>query len=128
MKILLALFTILLLPQIASAKDTLIIGTSGYPPFTIVDKEKTLATGIDIDIIEEIAKRMNLKIVFRITPWKRCLINGKMGTVDIISSLLKKPEREEYMLYFDRPYKLKTAKCFYFRKGEGNLIQRYEDR
>ncbi len=77
----------------------LVIGiSSGYPPY-YYEKEGKL-TGICVDQVNAVAKKMGLEVTYKVFPWKRLLFNAKKGNVDAIMPLFRTREREEY-LYFD---------------------------
>lgn len=98
-----------------------------YPPFVIDAKEDARISGIDVDVVKEIAKRMNLEVIFSKCPWVRCLRQMEEGTIDILTNAGKNPEREKYMLYCDKPFLTDFPIVFYFKKGRGHLVKAYED-
>jgi len=85
------------------------------------------ASGIDVEIVREIARRLGLEVEFVACPWLRCLSLMEKGTVDIISSAYRKPDRESYMQYFDVPYLDRLPVAFYFLRDSGVRVDRYED-
>jgi polar amino acid transport system substrate-binding protein len=98
------------------------------PPYMIgAGGENDAMSGIDVEIIQEIARRLQYKIEFIKCPWARCLDLMKNGEVDLLSSVYKKPEREVFMLYFDQPYLNQLPIAFYSLKENHYLIQTYED-
>ncbi len=98
------------------------------PPYMIgADKEDSALSGIDVEIVNEIAKRANLKIEYIRCPWVRALELMKNGKADILSSVYKKPEREEYMVYFDKPFLYELPIAFYYRIDSGIKITKYRD-
>jgi len=96
------------------------------PPYMIESGEHQIS-GIDVDIVKEIALRMNLKIVFISGSWARCLELMKYGDADLLSSAFKKPDREVFMAYFNSPYLDHLTIAFYSKKGKGYKINTYED-
>ncbi len=107
-----------------NAKDTLIVTTDDWPPFrmTIDNTYK----GIDFDLWKELSKELNIKIDYKNYPWARSLINMRNGSVDGMSGLAKKKERQEYIKYTSTPY-YSCSPVFYTKKGLGNKIKKYED-
>jgi polar amino acid transport system substrate-binding protein len=97
-----------------------------YPPryFSSVNGE---LKGIEIDLMDRLAKKLSLQATFLKCPWNRCLIMMRQGSVDVMPYLLKTADREEYMLYVDPPYQIHSEKCFFVKKGNAKLIQKYED-
>lgn len=51
----------------------------------------------------------------------------KTGEADLLSSAYKRPEREEYMLYFSHPFLDKLPIAFYTLKEKRVVINSYED-
>lgn len=103
----------------------LIVLVEDFPPW-VITKPKPIR-GINIEIFKEIAHRLDFKPHYIVYPWKRCLKMMELGKGDIMASLLKRPEREAYMLYIEPPYKTRSTKVFYVSKGKKNLILKYED-
>lgn len=59
--------------------------------------------GIDVDIIQEVAKRLNLNITIQLTPWVRVLEMVKSGQADGGFPLFLTEERREYAYYSQEP-------------------------
>jgi polar amino acid transport system substrate-binding protein len=95
-----------------------------WPPFRIIEGDKY--SGIDFDLLEEVSKRMNLKLVVKQYPWSRGLINMRLGNVDIMSGLAKTKQRALFLDYTTPSY-YKCSTVFYVKKGNANLIQTYDD-
>jgi polar amino acid transport system substrate-binding protein len=92
-----------------------------------VEDEIAAISGIDVEIVREIALRMNLKVEFIPCTWARCLELMKTGEADLLSSAYKKPDREEYMLYFQQPFLDRLPIAFYYLKGKNHSVVNYED-
>lgn len=97
-----------------------------WPPYIIFEEEGRVK-GIDVEILEEVARRLNVDFKVVETPWVRCLVDMEKGGADILSATLKRPEREKYMYYLEPPYIEYSTKCFYVRKGSGVVIENYSD-
>ena len=97
-----------------------------YPP-RYFSSSDGLLQGIEIDLMNKVAKSLSLEAKFVKCPWNRCLLMMKHGLVDVMPYLLKRPDREKYMLYVDPAYQPHSEKCFFVRKGNANRIQKYED-
>ncbi len=98
-----------------------------YPPFVIDAEKDNQISGIDVDIVKEIARRMNLEAAFYKCPWIRCLKSMEEGSVDVLTNAVKKPDREKYMFYPDKPFVTDLPIVFYFKKGKGSAVRKYED-
>lgn len=100
-----------------------------YPPFVIAAEKDDQISGIDVDVVREIAGRMNLGVAFYRCPWVRCLKSMEGGIVHVLTNALKNPDREKYMLYPDKAFVTDSDLpiVFYFRKGNGNAVRKYEN-
>ncbi len=60
-----------------------------WPPWIIIEEKKNQVkiTGIDIEIIQELASRLHLTLKSNTCPWKRCLEQMKYGKTDILNSV-----------------------------------------
>jgi polar amino acid transport system substrate-binding protein len=70
--------------------------STSYPPFYFFD-ENNQPTGICIDIVNQVARSMNLSVQYDSFPWKRMLKYGKEGRVDAVMPLFKTQERQEFL-------------------------------
>jgi len=103
-----------------------VIGTDPWPPFTIM--EKGVPSGIDVDFLKEIEKRLpDVTFRFEEIPWVRALHYMETGRIDAITGLAKRPDREKYITYTSPPYYSDCSSRFYMRKGLGQYIKQYED-
>ncbi len=115
--------------------ETVVVPMDPYPPWKVVDTQSRTVSpeGIDNRLLEAVlaafntAYGANLEPDYQAFPWKRCLELLRQGRADLISGILRTPEREQYLVFIDPPYKTHSAKVFYLRKGEGRHIRRHED-
>jgi polar amino acid transport system substrate-binding protein len=116
-------------PIPASAKgDVIQYAVFPAPPYMIgAGDENSAMSGIDVEIVQEIARRMNLKVEYIKCTWSRCLELMKTGEADLLSSAYKKPDREEYMLYLSQPFLNQLPVAFYFIKGKNYSVTTYDD-
>lgn len=113
--------------SIALANKTLHVAVENWPPFIFANNDITKKiTGIDIDILEEIAKRLDLKLKISQYPWSRSLLMLKEGKIDGITSIAQNQKRKKYVAYTSIPYYTLSTR-FYVLKGNSNLIKKYED-
>lgn len=106
------------------AKEEILIPTDDWPPFRMTNEN--IYSGIDFDLLEELSKRLNMQTNFRHYPWARSLANMKNGTVDMITGIALKKERQEYIKYSSIPY-YSCSPVFYTQKGLGQNIKTYND-
>lgn len=107
--------------------NEIVVATEVWPPFRIADKTSEYQySGIDIDLLKEITKRLGITFKIKRFPWARCLDFMKSGKVDMITGLAYSPERAQYISYSEIPYYI-ASPAFYLQKGKGHLIKKYED-
>ncbi|WP_461208281.1 substrate-binding periplasmic protein [Desulfocurvus sp. DL9XJH121] len=104
--------------------ETLVVALSELAPWKMVlDGEPQ---GIDVDILSEAAARMGLGLEFRVASFSRCLKDMKAGKADLMTGLLRLPERESWLVYVTPPYVTETASAFYSTRSRAPTIVRYE--
>ena len=114
-----------ILPNQAQGAQTLVVAISEFPPYKIVVDGK--ATGIDLDILQEIGSRMGFSVSVKIGTFEDCLAMMKRGDADLMTSLLFRSEREQYILYVHPRYRVRSDKVFYVKKGSEKLIRQFDD-
>lgn len=115
--------------------EPVVIPVDPYPPWKFVDTRTWTVSpeGIDNRLLEAVLAAYNaaygtdLEPDYRGYPWKRCLELLRRGEADLISGVLRNPDREQYLIFIEPPYKTRSAKVFYLRKGEGRRLRRHED-
>lgn len=111
--------------------EELVYANENWPPWIIIQKDSTTGkktfSGIDVDIIKELGKRLNVKTKFKECPWERCLFMLKEGQVDLTSATLRRPDREVFLHFIEPPYDPTTKRALFLPKGKGASIQNYED-
>lgn len=85
-----------------------------FAPFTW--KEDDQAKGIDVDIIEELCKRLDVKCNVRFRPWKRVLLETELGNSDGGFSAFKTLERVAFAHFLEYPVHYSTYSVF-VKKG-----------
>lgn len=105
-------------------RQRVVMPVGDWPPFRFVSEEQM--HGMDFDLMEEVARRMSLKIEYHRTPWNRSLTHMQQGKVDAMTGLARRPEREAYIYYVEPPYSF-CSTVFYTAAGKGDTIRSYED-
>jgi ABC-type amino acid transport substrate-binding protein len=87
-----------------SAQHSLIIGTNAeFQPFTSIDKEGKVV-GFDIDIAQEVCKRLGKKAVFNNMSFDALIPEIQLGTIHIIAAgMTPTPERAKHV-FFTTPH------------------------
>ena len=97
------------LDQILSSGE-LKVGTTGdWDPMTMKDPATNKYVGFDIDVMQELAKDMGVKITFVPTEWKTIVSGITAGRYDISTSVTKTPKRAEVAGFTDTYYKYGTV-------------------
>ncbi|AUH51406.1 hypothetical protein CXB49_11555 [Chromobacterium sp. ATCC 53434] len=86
-----------------------------YPPYAMGEFGELATSGIKVKLLQEIGRQLDVLVVVRILPWKRCLSAVKDGLVDGILPLYKTPEREQFM-EFSLPV-MRQYNCFLYKKS-----------
>lgn len=111
---------------LAGQKPVMIVAVNHFAPWKILHPDGQV-TGIDIDFLREAADRMGIDLEFQGMPFNRGLAKMEAGDADLMTGLLKRPDREAYMLFISPPYKTSSNKAFYTLAGKENSIRSYED-
>ncbi len=97
-KIISAALLLLLIEKALFPLTISIVTDRDFTPFCF--EERGVVQGIDIDIMREAARRMNLGIKITPLPWKRALVEIKEGNAFAGGmSLFRTPEREEFTFF-----------------------------
>ncbi|MTT31180.1 transporter substrate-binding domain-containing protein [Terrilactibacillus sp. BCM23-1] len=88
-------------------KGVLVVGSSNDAPFAFIDKDTKEFTGIDAEIIKEIAKRLGIKKVeMKEIKFENLLLELNKKSVDLVTDgMYVKPEREKVAKFTDIWYK-----------------------
>lgn len=113
------------LPAAAQNKGTINVAFSEFPPYKIAEKKDV--SGIDIEILEEIATRMDRSLTFKRGTFEDCLKLMEQGQADVMSSLLRRPEREAFIHYVQPRYRVRSVKVFYVLQDNHNALRSYGD-
>tara|TARA_B100000315_G_C14503565_1_gene553468 strand:- start:494 stop:1273 length:780 start_codon:yes stop_codon:yes gene_type:complete len=78
-----------------------------WPPWQVAydEKKKKVTGGLSVEIVQELFKRLNIKMTLRDVPWKRALAQIEEGKADVVLNLAKTSEREAYMNFTIPVYK-----------------------
>jgi cystine transport system substrate-binding protein len=103
----------------------LVVGTEGtYPPFTFHDDSGKL-TGFDVEIAQEVGKRLGVEVEFLETQWDAIFAGLDAGRFDMVANQVGiNPERGESYEFSD-PYITSTAVLVVAKGNEE--IKTFED-
>ncbi len=88
-------------PKIQTVKNDLIVGISpDYPPYAQIDLQTGAIIGLEVDIVTEIARRLDKKLVIKDMPFNSLIIELMAGQIDTIAAgLTPTPERKKNILF-----------------------------
>lgn len=107
----------------ADTKDHVFVVGNHSPPYRIFGDGPP--RGIYIDIMLEMARRLNLQVHFLEVPFVRALHMMESGHADIMLGPNRTPERERYLIFNTVPIHSET-KAFYIRSDSPDLSA-YQD-
>jgi polar amino acid transport system substrate-binding protein len=85
-------------------ENILIVGTSAdFPPFSFRDKDDAI-TGFDIDIVKEVAKRLNMEISLQDRPFGTLLPQMELGQIHVIAAGMTPTTDRAQRVTFTKPY------------------------
>ncbi len=95
------------------AKSILTGGWHSYNPyqFNYAASESNMLAGVDIKLVNEIAKIVGVQITYSEVPWQQHVLDVKNGTRDIASGVTYSPDRAEFG-YFSVPYRFEENSLF----------------
>jgi len=100
------------------------MGTDDWPPFRM--RTDWGFVGLDIDLMNEVARRMDISVMALRYPWGRSLKSMEAGTVDLMTGLAYRDERAEYVAYTEPPY-FQCSTVFYTQAGQADRLKAYDD-
>lgn len=86
------------------------LGFESWEPYQYVGLEQQ-ASGLDIEIIQATAGRMNCTLVLQHGTWQELLGQFRQGQLDVLLGASKTPAREEFAL-FSEPYRAEQFQLF----------------
>lgn len=87
------------------AQDVLKVGTtSGYAPFEYYENDELV--GFDIDLVNEIAKILDIKIEYKVMDFDGLINALKAKKIDVIAAGMNKTEQRAKSVEFSNPYYL----------------------
>jgi polar amino acid transport system substrate-binding protein len=86
------------------------LGFESWEPYQYVGLEQQ-ASGLDIEIVQAVAGRMNCMLVLQHGTWQELLGQFRQGQLDVLLGASKTPAREEFALFSD-PYRAEQFQLF----------------
>ena len=103
------------------SKKLLVVRPEGFWPPQEMLVDGKLA-GIHIELVQTVAKSLNLSVTIETYPWKRAVQMLKDGEADASTYMSKTPEREEFAHFFEGNVLSNTPIGFFIlKKNEGKI-------
>lgn len=108
-------------------EGTLTVATAGtLYPTSFHDEESNKLTGFDVEVVKEVAKRLDLKVNFKEMSFDGMLTSVNTGQVDLAANDITITEERKAKFTFSKPYKY-TYGTAIVRKSDLSDIQSLED-
>jgi len=104
-----------------SQKLIVVRSDASYPPYEVMT-EKGELSGVHIEMVQQVAKSLDLDVEFQSLPWKRALYLIKQGKADAITYIGKSPEREKFALFRPGNVLSNTTNGLFIRESDKNSI------
>lgn len=113
-------------PQVSTAiPDTLVIGTSAdFQPYCF--KEQGEIVGFDIDVAQEVARRMNKTIELRDIPFELLIPQLQLGTIHFVAACMTPTPERAQRVTFSQPY-LTGDRLVVISRGDTQPIKSLQD-
>ncbi len=116
--IILSAFILGLISLGASSEETIRVAleNSDNSPYSKVSLDQKVITGLHIDIVSSVAKKIGFKIKWVPLPWNRAIMSVVKGEVDAIIYVSPSKEREVSMVFLPNNILHKDQICVVVRK------------
>ncbi|WP_214756998.1 transporter substrate-binding domain-containing protein [Exiguobacterium sp. s123] len=108
-------------------EGTLTVGTAGtLYPASFREEESDTLTGFDVELMKEVAKRLDLEIEFKETAFDNMLTSVQNGQIDVAANDISVTQDRKEKFAFSKPYKY-TYGTAIVRKSDLSGIESLED-
>ena len=108
-------------------EGTLTVGTAGtLYPASFREEESDTLTGFDVELMKEIAKRLELEVEFKEMAFDNMLTSVQNGQIDVAANDISVTEDRKEKFAFSKPYKY-TYGTAIVRKSDLSGIESLED-
>lgn len=95
-----------------------------YQPYVL--KNEGEVSGIDVDVVQEVGRRIGLPIDIKLAPWSRIEMALAAGDIDCVFSYFRTPEREGYAYFTGVPMH-STQYTLFIRKEDQGRVRELAD-
>jgi len=117
---------LLLFASVSSAekqidRDTYNLVSDTYPPYEYIEDGRII--GMDVEILEVMAKNAAITISVKFVPWKRAMAMAKNGIADGIFSMAHSKKREEIVYFPPVPLSFGKQRIFANNNFKGDIVK-----
>ena len=106
-------------------KGTIVVGTEGtYAPFTYRNDKGEL-TGYDVDVMNEVAKRLGVKVEYKETQWDAIFAGLNSNRFDLIANQVGVNDERKAKYEFSQPYTY--SRPVVVTRADDTSITKFED-
>ena len=106
-------------------KGTIVVGTEGtYAPFTFRN-EKGELTGYDVDVMNEVGKRLGVKVEYKETQWDAIFAGLNSNRFDLIANQVGVNDERKAKYEFSQPYTY--SRPVVVTRADDAAITKFED-
>ncbi|WP_108721547.1 amino acid ABC transporter substrate-binding protein [Vitreoscilla massiliensis] len=106
-------------------KGTIVVGTEGtYAPFTFRNDKGEL-TGYDVDVMNEVAKRLGVKVEYKETQWDAIFAGLNSNRFDLIANQVGVNDERKAKYEFSQPYTY--SRPVVVTRADDTSITKFED-
>jgi polar amino acid transport system substrate-binding protein len=121
-KLVLAIATLVVGTGLASAQETVRIGTEGaFPPYNFINDDNEL-DGFERDLGDEACARANLTCEWVINDWDTIIPNLVAGNFDVIMAGMAETEARSEVIAFSQPYLPLEPSIYMTRAGNDESV------
>ncbi len=108
-------------PTLSNKERKLTCYSSIYAPYSFLKNNQP--TGIDIDIVQVIAKKVDITVTFEIIPWTRLNQRILSGDIDCAMAFLENSEKAKGMVFMKSPVTIGEHVLFIEERNKGKFKQ-----
>ena len=110
----------------AAAKEPVRLVTHIEPPYSYIQHDQFV--GININLMEELTKRLGRELSITLCPIARCLVMLEKGQADFLIGLRKTPQRVKHLHFLELPYNVQHFPLKFFMPADSKLqLKEYKD-
>ncbi|PHS79115.1 MAG: hypothetical protein COB59_03425 [Rhodospirillaceae bacterium] len=104
--------------------DDYVVALNHAPPYRIIEStsDGTKFSGFYIEIIKELARRLDFSLTFKEVPFRRAIAMMENGSADIMVGPNRTAEREKFMMYLDEELS-RERKAFFIQTAAPDIVQ-----